>query len=109
MTDILPYLQRIRDRFEVPEIRDSFKGFAKTLAFIFTDTNQHFALHVSEEGTATLEEAEVPKPDISITSTTDMLAAILDKKMNPMTAFATRKIKPNGAMEDLMKLQKLMF
>ncbi|MGC8558523.1 MAG: SCP2 sterol-binding domain-containing protein [Nitrososphaeria archaeon] len=37
-----------------------------------------------------------------------MLANILDKKSNPVTAYVSRKIKVKGEMQDLLKLQKLM-
>ena len=109
MADIQPYLQQIVSRFDDPAIGQSFKGFQKVLQFHFTDTNQAFVINVANDGSATLEEKTADKADITITTTTDVLAGILDKKVNPMTAFATRKIKVNGAMEDMMKLQKLML
>lgn len=109
MADIQPYLQTIVSRFDDPSIRASFKGFEKTLQFHFTDTNQAFVIAVANDGSATLAEKTAEKADITITTTTEVLAGIMDKKVNPMTAFATRKIKVNGAMDDMMKLQKLML
>ena len=61
------------------------------------------------EGNATLEEKSLEKPDMKTIANTDVLAGIMDKKINPMTAFMTRKIKAQGSQEDLMKLQKLML
>jgi putative sterol carrier protein len=109
MADIQPYLQRIVSRFDDPAIGDSFKGFNKVLQFLFTDTSQEFMITVANDGTAALTEGKADKADITITTTTDVMAGILDKKVNPMTAFATRKIKVAGAMDDMMKLQKLML
>ena len=34
--------------------------------------------------------------------------AILDRNLNPVHAYVTRKIKATGKMEDLLKLQKLL-
>ncbi len=108
MADILPYLQRVQERFTDPANRDYFKDFTKTLLFEFPDTKQAFVMTIVN-GNATLEEKTIEKPDIKTTANTDVLAGIMDKKVNPMTAYMTRRIKVQGAQEDLMKLQKLMF
>ena len=108
MADVLPYLERIRDRFKDPSVQQSFKGYNKTLQFEFPDTKQTFVLTMNE-GNATLEEKSLEKPDMKTIANTDVLAGIMDKKINPMTAFMTRKIKAQGSQEDLMKLQKLML
>jgi putative sterol carrier protein len=44
-----------------------------------------------------------------VTIATDILTGIMDKKINGTTAYMQRKIQVKGAMEDLMKLQKLML
>jgi len=108
LADILPYLQRIQDRFSEPSIQESLQDFTKTLLFDFPDTKQSYVLSVVN-GNATLEEKTIANPDIRVTSNTDVLAGIMDKKVNPITAYMTRKIKAQGAQEDLMRLQKLML
>ncbi len=108
MTEILPYLERIRARFSDPDVHETFKDFTRTLQFEFPDTGQTFLLTVVN-GNATLAEGTIAVPDIKTTANTDVLAGIMDKKINPITAFMTRKIKSQGAQEDLMKLQKLML
>jgi putative sterol carrier protein len=108
MTEILLYLERIRARFSNPEVQETFKDFTKTLQFEFPDTGQIFLLTVVN-GNATLTEGATAAPDIKITANTDVLAGILDKKINPIMAFMSRKIKSQGAQEDVMKLQKLML
>lgn len=108
MTDIQPYLERVRERFSDPKLQDSFKTFTKTLLFEFPDTQQTFALTVVE-GNADLAEATADNPDVRVTTSTDVLAGIMDRKVNPITAYMTRKIKVQGAQSDLMQLQKLLF
>jgi putative sterol carrier protein len=108
LADILPYLQRIQDRFSEPSLQASFQDFTKTLLFDFPDTKQSYVLTVVN-GNATIEEKSIANPDIKVTSNTDVLAGIMDKKVNPITAYMTRKIKAQGAQEDLMRLQKLML
>lgn len=108
MAEILPYLRRIQDRFSEPSLQDSFQNFTKTLLFDFPDTKQSYVLSVVN-GNATIEEKSIDNPDIKVTSTTDVLAGIMDKKVNPITAYMMRKIKAQGAQEDLLRLQKLMM
>jgi putative sterol carrier protein len=108
MADIVPYLERIRARFEQPETRTAFQGFARTIQFIFTDLQRSFALSIAQDGRATLTEETVPQPDINVTTSSDTLAGILDRTVNPELAFITRKLKASGKMEDLLKLQKLL-
>ena len=108
MVDILPYLESIRARFDQPEMQAAFRGFARTIQFIFTDLQRNFTLSIAEDGSATLAEQTLPQPDIKVTTSSDTLAAILDRKLNPAHAYVTRKLKATGKMEDLLKLQKLL-
>ena len=108
MADIVPYLESIRARFEQPETRAAFQGFAKTIQFMFPDLQRNFALRIAQDGSATLTEETVPQPDINVTTSSDTLAGILDRTVNPELAFVTRKLKASGTMEDLLKLQKLL-
>ena len=108
MADIVPYLERIRAHFEQPETREAFQGFARTIQFIFTDLQRNFALNIAQDGSAALAEETDPQPDITVTTSSDTLAGILDRKVNPELAFITRKLKVSGSMEDLLKLQKLL-
>jgi putative sterol carrier protein len=108
MVDIRPYLEHVRERFSDPKLQESFKTFSKTLLFEFPDSQQAFVLSVIS-GQATLEERAAENPDVKVTANTDVLAGVMDRKVNPVTAYMTRKIKVQGAQEDLMKLQKLLF
>lgn len=108
MADIVPYLERIRARFDQPETRAAFAGFARTIQFVFTDLRRNFVLSVAGDGSAALSEETLPRPDITVTTGSDTLAGILDRKVNPELAFITRKLKATGKMEDLLRLQKLL-
>lgn len=109
MTDIRPYLQKVVDRFTDPTVQAALKGFTKTLQFKFTDTNESWLLRAVDGASVTLEQGSVEKPDILVTMTTDILAGVMDKKINGVAAYMQRKIVVKGAMEDLMKLQKLIL
>ncbi|MGB8215653.1 MAG: SCP2 sterol-binding domain-containing protein [Anaerolineales bacterium] len=109
MADIKPYLQKMVDRFANPAVQASLKGFTKTLQFKFTDTKEDWLLKAVDGTSATFAQETAEKPDILVTIATDTLAGVMDKKINPTTAYMTRKIQVKGAMEDLMKLQKIMM
>ena len=108
MADIVPYLERIRARFDQPETRAAFQGFARTIQFIFPDLKRNFVLDIAQDGSAALREETLQTPDMTVTTSSDTLAGILDRKTNPELAFLTRKLKASGKMEDLLKLQKLL-
>jgi putative sterol carrier protein len=109
MADIKPYLQRMVDRFAVPAVQASLKGFTKTLQFKFPDTNEFWLIRTVDGNQATLSQEAVEKPDVLISMNTDILAGIMDKKINGTTAYMQRKIQIKGAMEDMMKMQKIMM
>ncbi len=108
MADIVPYLERVRARFEQPAMRQTFQGFARTIQFFFPDLQRTFVLSIAHDGNAQLAEKTVPQPDITVTTSSETLAGVLDRKINPEVAFITRKLKVSGKMEDLLKLQKML-
>jgi putative sterol carrier protein len=107
--DIKPYLQKMVDRFANPSVQASLKGFTKNLQFRFTDTKEDWVLRAVNGNSATISQETLEKPDILVTISTEILAGIMDKKVNGTTAYMQRKIQVKGAMEDLMKLQKIMM
>lgn len=108
MQDIQPYLRRIVDRFADPRVQAALKGFTKTLLFTFTDTRETWTIRAADGREAALAREAVEGPDIMVTTATDTLAGVMDGKINPAAAYLQRKIRVKGAMETLLKLQKLM-
>lgn len=108
MADIVPYLERLRARFDEPAMQAAFRGFHKTMQFIFPDLRRDFLLTIHEDGSATVAEQSIPQPDMKVTATSDLLANIMDRRANPVNAYITRKLKVNGNMEDLLRLQKIL-
>src|SRR5258708_12518516 len=101
MADIVPYLERVRARFEEPEMQATFRGFNKTLQFIFPDLQRNFTLTIAADGSATLAEQTAPQADIKVTTSIDMLADILDRKLNPTNAFITLTLKLSHKIYEL--------
>jgi putative sterol carrier protein len=108
MADILSYLEKVKDRFGDPAIRESFKGYTRNFLFEFTDSGESYVLHIANGESATLEKGTLSTADLTITTTTDVVAAIMEKKLNAITAYSTHKFRSRGTMDDLLKLQKLL-
>jgi putative sterol carrier protein len=109
MVEVQPYLQRIIERFSNPSVQSSLKGFTRALLFKFTDTQEEWVIRAVDGKTATLSKETPANPDITITISSDVLAGIMDHKINAMTAYMQRKIQTKGPMEDLVKMQKLLL
>jgi putative sterol carrier protein len=108
IADILPYLERLRARCADPDVRKAFQGFSRTLQFTFPDLQRTFLLTIAGDGTAALTEGTLSQPDVQVTLSSDALAGILDRKINPISAYITRRIRVIGKMDDLLKLQNLL-
>lgn len=109
MAEIQPYLQKMVAGFANPDIQTALKGFTKTLQFEFKDTGEKWLIKVDDGSKATLTQETLEKPDMTVVTTTDTLAGIMDKKINANTAYMQRKIQIKGSLEDLFRLQKLML
>jgi putative sterol carrier protein len=109
MTDVQPYLQKIIERIANPGTQAGLNGFTRTLLFKFTDTQEDWVMRIVDGKEAALTKESSESPDVIITTTTEVLAGVLDKKINGITAFMQRKIQTKGAMEDLLKMQKLIL
>jgi putative sterol carrier protein len=109
MAEIQPYLQKMVDGFANPDVQVALKGFTKTLQFEFKDTGEKWLIKVDDGSKAALTQETLEKPDMTVVTTTDTLAGIMDKKINANTAYMQRKIQIKGSLEDLFRLQKLML
>jgi len=101
-------LNGVKTKLESPALQPSFHDFTKTMQFNFPDLNTSFLFRIENGVLKEFTESSVEKPDISVTSNSDTLLAIMNKKMGAMSAYTTGKLKVRGSMKDLLKLQKLM-
>jgi putative sterol carrier protein len=108
MADIVPYLEQICTRISQPDMRAALRDFTKTVQFIFPDLQRNFTISIAQNGNAALTEQTVPQPDITVTTSSDTLAGIMNNTIHPFQAYITHKLKVDGDMQDLLKLQKLL-
>lgn len=109
MADVMPYLEKIRAKFDDPIMQEKMKGFTKTLQFVFTDLGKTYVFSIQDGKTASLEEKTLEKPDMQVTWSSDVFTGIQDKTVNATTAFMSGKLKVKGNMNDMMKLQNIMM
>jgi putative sterol carrier protein len=109
MVDVQPYLQKIVDQFDNPKVQTSLKGFTRTLLFRFTDTGEDWLIKTVDGREATLIKESHSAPDLTVTTSAEVLSGVMDRRINGMAAYMQRKIQVKGSMEDLMKLQKLLM
>lgn len=109
MADVVPYMEKIRAKFDDPVTQEKMKGFTKTLQFVFTDLGKTYVLSITDGKSATVEEKTLEKPDMQVTWTSDTFTGIQDKTVNATTAFMSGKVKVKGSMNDMMKLQNILM
>lgn len=109
MVDVQPYLQRIADQFENPKVQSSLKGFTRIMLFRFTDIGEDWLIKTMDGMEATVAKDTHPNPDLTVTTTADVLTGVMDRRINGLMAYMQKKIQVQGSMEDLMKLQKLLL
>lgn len=101
-------LNLVKQKFDDPKLKARFSSFSKNMQFTFTDLNTAYLLRVTNGVVESLKEESIESPDIHVTIESQTLIDILNKKMNPMKAYTTGKIKAKGKLTDLLKLQKLL-
>ena len=98
----------LRQKFADPSVQESLNGFSKTIQFSFTDIKEDYLFTIKDGKLASVERRLNPNANMVVFAANSLMAGILEKTANPMTAYMSGKLKIKGAMDDLMRLQKLM-
>jgi putative sterol carrier protein len=108
VTDIRPYIDRIAARFKEAAAQNPDLP-ARTIQFTFTDSGEAWYLSLGGGDASEPVQGTAEKPDVSVTAATDVMAGIMDKNINGAMAYMQRKVQVKGAMDDLLRLQKLIM
>jgi putative sterol carrier protein len=108
MPDIQPYLQKIVDQISRPEVQAALKGLTRRVQFRFSDTQEDWLLRVTDGREAALTRETLESPDILVATTSQVLADLMDRKINPTAAYMSGQIRIKASMADMLRLQKLM-
>jgi putative sterol carrier protein len=106
--ELMNSLEKMVGNIEHPKNKKRFARYNKILQFDFTDNKEALCHIVFQEGTATIVDGQNEDAELLITTTTEVIMAIMDGTLSPARAFMAGKIKAHGPMTDLMKLQALM-
>lgn len=106
----MPQIQELVGKFneKVKEdeiLREDLKGMDKKVLIDLESEKYHFRLQ--DQKIDGIEEGEIPDPDITINSDPETMQGILDGTIKPMKAFALRKVRFKGNIDDLLRLRKL--
>ncbi|MFX1300377.1 MAG: SCP2 sterol-binding domain-containing protein [Promethearchaeota archaeon] len=105
---ILEVLEMVRGQFEDPANKSKFKGFDRTLQFLFTDLGTSYYSRIHDETMDPFSEGELEKPNLLVTTDSETLIGIMEGGLSPLDAYSVGKLKAKGSMSDLLKLQILM-
>ena len=106
MVDIKPYIEKIQSKLEQSAQANTYKGLTATFGFTFTDLNETYSFEIVDGVVKPYLLGRLEKLNAEVITTTDVYAGIIDKKINPMAAYSTRKLQTKGNTEILMRLQK---
>ena len=101
-------LKKIQGKLDDPAFKEHFRDYTKTIQFTFPDLSHSVLVTVTQGHIDSIAEETTDNPDIHVTTDSTTLLNIFNKKTNPMTAYATGKLKAKGSMTDLLKLQKIL-
>jgi putative sterol carrier protein len=101
-------LNQVKLKFDDPKLKPRFVGYTKNMQFTFPDLNTTYVIKVNNGVVQAVSEESISTPDINVTIDSDTLIGIMNKTINPMTAYQTGKLKAKGNLTDLLKLQKLL-
>lgn len=95
-------------KVELPQNKKRFAKYNKTLQLSFKDNPKLDCYIVFQDGVASIMDGVIETAELKITTTTEVIMAIIDGTQSPTRAFMSGKVKASGPMNDLMKLQALM-
>ena len=99
---------KIKEKFNDPNLKESFKRYNKNVQFDYPDLNESYVMTLGDGEFKELKKGKIQRPDVLVIIDSDTFMAIQNKEMNAMHAYASGKVKFKGAMTDLIKLQKLL-
>lgn len=105
--ELISALREMVGQLEKPPLKEKFRDFNQDVQFRFPDMD--FSCIVKfRSGEATVEERSVSSPNIDITADSKTMSSILSGEKDPTSAYMSGKLKAEGPMKDLLKLQTIM-
>jgi hypothetical protein len=94
-------------RFAHPKVASSFKGWNRTIQYVFPDIGLAVTIPVRDGVPADPVEGKAEAPEVVYEMSSDTFLAITRREITGMKAFTQKLVKVKASMPDLLKLQKL--
>jgi len=106
--DVELALKKVIKKFDNDEYKARFENFTKSIQFSFPDLKTSYLIIVKNGNVESFKEEKIDDPNIHLTLNSNIFLDILNKKIKPMAAYTTGKLKAKGNMMDILKLQKIL-
>lgn len=87
------------------QLREELVGFERAVLIILSD-GRKFSFRVSGGQAVDFQERAISNPDITIGTDTETIDKLVRKELRIMKALATRKLKIDASLEDMLRLRK---
>ncbi len=101
-------LKKIASRLVESDAKERFKGFKKDLLLTFPDLNLRYLVKIHDGLVIPAETGRSGENVVEVTTDIATFLGILNRSTDAFTAFTTGKLKVQGSIPDLLKLQKLL-
>jgi len=88
-----------------PELAREIAGMDKKA--VVDLTTEVWSFHLRDGQVHDLQSGAIENPDITITTDQETFEALVDGRIKPMKAFALRKVRIKGDIDDILRLRKL--
>lgn len=86
-------------------LRSELEGMDKKVLVDLGSEVYNFHLH--DQKVHDFKEGRLENPDLTLTSDPETIRGIIEGKIKPMKAFALRKVRVKGDLNDVLRLRKL--
>jgi putative sterol carrier protein len=105
--EVLATLGSQTARFTDPRVASSFKGWTRTMQYVFPDIGLSMMVEVKDGIPGQPTEGTASAAQVTYEMSSDTFLAIARKELGGMKAFTQKLVKVKASMPDLLKLQRL--
>jgi putative sterol carrier protein len=105
--EVLQTLGTQTARFMDARVAASFKGWTRTMQYVFPDLDLQMIVEVKDGVPGQPAEGRAAAAQVVYEMSSDTFLAIARKELGGMKAFTQKLVKVKASMPDLLKLQKL--
>lgn len=104
---LLGVIGKFNERAESDEkLRKELEGVNRRIQIEVTD-GKNFNFVLENIRISDFVEGDMDSPDITIVSDTETIHGLFNGEIGPMKALATKKLRVQGSLSDMLKIRKL--